>query len=55
MLFREEIRWPGYLYRPDHPKLDDANWKRFVNSRYDAASGTWEMSAKPMIQVVDFG
>jgi adenylylsulfate reductase, subunit A len=25
-LFREETRWPGYYYRGDHMKLDDANW-----------------------------
>ena len=24
-LFREETRWPGYYYRGDYPKLDDAN------------------------------
>ncbi len=53
--FREETRWPGYLYRPDHPKHDDANWKHFVTSRYDADSGTWEISTKPVIQVVDSG
>ena len=55
VLFREETRWPCYLYRPDHAMLDDANRKRFVNSRYDADSGSWEMSTKPMIQVVDSG
>jgi len=25
-LFREETRWPGYYYRGDHMKLDDATW-----------------------------
>ena len=53
VLFREETRWPGYYYRPDHAKLDDANWKVFVNSRYDAETGEWQMSRKPYIQVID--
>ncbi len=52
VLFREETRWPGYYYRPDHAKLDDANWKVFVNSRYDAETGEWRMSRKPYIQVI---
>ena len=29
-LFREETRWPGYYYRGDHLKLDDANWHCFT-------------------------
>ena len=53
VLFRKETRWPGYLFRPDYASLDDDNWKVFVNSRYDAASGTWEMSKKPVIAVID--
>ena len=54
MLFRKETRWPGYLYRPDYATLDDDNWKVFVNSRYDAPSGAWQMSKKPLIQVIDW-
>ena len=53
VLFREETRWPGYLYRADFPKLDDDNWKVFVNSRLDADTGEWHMSKKPYIPVVD--
>ncbi len=53
VLFREETRWPGYLYRSDHPKLDEENWKVFVNSRYDADSDTWHMSKKPFIPLID--
>ncbi len=49
----EEARWPGYLYRPDFAKLDDDHWKVFVTSRYDAQKDTWQMSTKPVIQVVD--
>ena len=52
-LYRKETRWPGYLYRPDYAHIDDENWKVFVNSRYDSRSGDWEMSTKPLIQVVD--
>jgi adenylylsulfate reductase subunit A len=53
VLFRKETRWPGYLYRPDYAALDDDNWKVFVNSRYDAASGAWQISTKPVIQLID--
>ena len=53
MLFRDETRWPGYYYNADHPKLDDENWKVFVNSRFDPATGQWEMSKKPYIPVCD--
>ena len=53
VLFRQETRWPGYLYRPDHPTLDDENWKVFVNSRYDAEKDEWRLSKKPFIPVVD--
>ena len=51
--FREETRWPGYYYNADHPKLDDENWKCFVNSRRDPATGQWEMSKKPYIPACD--
>ncbi|MFQ5954825.1 MAG: adenylyl-sulfate reductase subunit alpha [Kiloniellales bacterium] len=53
VLYRKETRWPGYLYRPDYDRLDDENWKLFVNSRYDARTGGWQMSTKPVIQVID--
>ncbi len=52
LLHRKETRWPGYYYRSDYPDLDDANWRVFVNSKYDAASGSWELFTKPYIQVV---
>ena len=31
--FREETRYPGYYYRMDFQRIDDENWKCFVNSR----------------------
>jgi len=52
MLFRQETRWPGYYYRADFPALDDANWRVFVNSRYDAANDHWELLTRPYINVV---
>ena len=47
LLFRTETRWPGYYYRPDYPTLDDENWKVFVNSRYDAKTGDWQLEKVP--------
>ena len=52
VLFRQETRWPGYYYRGDYPKLDEANWKTFVNSRYDPATGEWHLSKKPFIPLI---
>jgi adenylylsulfate reductase subunit A len=52
MLFRQETRWPGYYYRADFPALDEANWRVFVNSRYDAANDRWELLKRPYINVV---
>ena len=53
MLFRKETRWPGYYYRGDYPKLDEENWRCFVNSRYDAATGEWALSKVPHHSIVD--
>ncbi|HBK81364.1 MAG TPA: adenylyl-sulfate reductase subunit alpha [Nitrospinae bacterium] len=52
ILFREETRWPGYYYRGDFPKIDEENWKCFVNSRYDPAAGEWEIFKKDFISIV---
>jgi len=49
ILYREETRWPGYYFRSDFPKLDEANWKCFVNCTYDANNETWEMMKRPII------
>lgn len=53
VLFREETRWPGYYYRADFPRLDDARWKLFVNSRYDPDSREWAMYKRPCIPLID--
>jgi adenylylsulfate reductase subunit A len=52
-LFREETRWPGYYYRGDHMKLDDANWHVFTLSRYEAKTGDWQMEKAPVYHIVD--
>jgi adenylylsulfate reductase subunit A len=52
VLFREETRWPGYYYRGDFPKLDEANWKCFTTSRYDAGKKEWTLSKKPYIPLI---
>ena len=52
ILFREETRWPGYYFRADTPKMDDANWKVFVNCKWDPKTNKWEMSKKPIHNIV---
>jgi adenylylsulfate reductase subunit A len=39
--FREESRYPGYYYRADFMRIDDQNWKCFVNSNYDRKTAQW--------------
>jgi len=52
MLFREETRWPGYYFRSDTPKMDDENWKVFVNMTYNADTGEWAMKKVPIHTIV---
>jgi adenylylsulfate reductase subunit A len=52
-LYRQETRWPGYYYRADFPKLDDANWHVFTGSRYDARTGEWRLEKLPMHRLID--
>ena len=52
MLFREETRWPGYYFRSDTPKMDDENWKVFVNMTYNADNGEWAMKKIPIHTIV---
>jgi len=51
ILFRDETRWPGYYFRTDTPEMKD-DWKVFVNCRFDPATGDWEMSKKPVIELI---
>ena len=53
VLFREETRWPGYYFRADTPKMDDGNWKYFVNCKWDPQSGQWSVFKKDIITIVD--
>jgi adenylylsulfate reductase subunit A len=46
ILFREETRWPGYYYRTDTPKMDEQNWRCFVNMRWDPNTGEWSIFKK---------
>ena len=50
--FREESRYPGYYYRTDFLKIDDDNWKCFVNSTYDRKTGKWSLKKVPFVQLV---
>jgi adenylylsulfate reductase subunit A len=52
VLFREETRYPGYLYRSDFTKIDEVNWKVFVNSKWNRETNSWEMYKRPVIQIV---
>jgi len=52
ILFREETRWPGYYFRSDTPKMDEANWKAFANCKYDPKTGEWEMIKRPVLEIV---
>jgi adenylylsulfate reductase subunit A len=48
VLFREETRWPGYYFRADLPKMDEANWHVFVNCKMDPKTEQWEMKKVPV-------
>ncbi|MGP8017644.1 MAG: adenylyl-sulfate reductase subunit alpha [Thermoplasmata archaeon] len=48
-LAREETRWPGYYYRSDFPKIDDAKWKVFLISRYDPVTKTWSFEKEKVL------
>ena len=52
-LFRQETRWPGYYYRADHPKLDDAEWHVFTASQYSPETDDWELTKLPVHHIID--
>ncbi len=52
-LFRQETRWPGYYYRADYPKLDDAQWHVFTACQYEPETGEWHMSKLPVHHIID--
>ncbi len=51
-LFRKETRWPGYYYRGDAMKLDDANWHVLTVSRRDPETGEYTMEKAPCYHLV---
>ena len=51
LLHRKETRWPGFYYRSDYPDMDEQNWRVFVNSRFDPATGDWNIFTKPMLNI----
>ncbi len=53
IMFREETRYPGFYYRTDFPGLDEAEWKCFVNSRYDPDTGEWTLKKVPHRDLVE--
>jgi adenylylsulfate reductase subunit A len=55
IMFREETRYPGYYYRTDFLDIDDANWKCFVNSKYDASTGKWSFRKVQYAQLIKPG
>ncbi|MFH1132281.1 MAG: adenylyl-sulfate reductase subunit alpha [Pseudomonadota bacterium] len=48
ILFREETRWPGYYFRSDTPKMDNENWRVFVNCTYNPKNNEWTMKKVPI-------
>jgi adenylylsulfate reductase subunit A len=50
--FREESRYPGYYYRGDFLAINDKDWKCFVNSKYDPATGDWKCFKKEYKQLI---
>jgi adenylylsulfate reductase subunit A len=53
--FRKETRYPGFYYRSDYPKLDEVEWKCFVNSRFDPKTKEWAMKKAPHMDLVPKG
>lgn len=53
IMFREETRYPGFYYRSDFPKLNEAEWKAFVNSRVDPETGEWHMRKIMHVDMVE--
>jgi len=53
MLYREETRWPGYYFRSDTPKMDEDNWKCFVNVVHDPKTGEWKACKKDVFNLID--
>jgi adenylylsulfate reductase subunit A len=51
ILFRKETRWPGYYFRADTPKMDEENWKKFVNMTYNPKEDKWNVFTKDILNI----
>jgi adenylylsulfate reductase subunit A len=52
IMARKETRWPGYYFRADYPTLDEENWKKFVNIKWDPNTQEWEIIERPVIDLL---
>jgi adenylylsulfate reductase subunit A len=52
VLFREETRWPGYYFRSDKPKMEQGDWRCFVNCKWDPKTGEWALMKRPVIDLI---
>jgi adenylylsulfate reductase subunit A len=50
-LERKETRFPGYYYKYDYLKLDEAQ-KKFINVKYDVDKKEWKVIERPMIPII---
>jgi len=48
----DETRWPGYYFRADKPKMDEANWHAFANCKWDPKTGEWEMIKRDVVPLI---
>jgi adenylylsulfate reductase subunit A len=48
LMYREETRWPGYYFRSDCPKMDNENWKCFVNITQNPKTDEWSLKKVPI-------
>jgi len=51
VMFREETRWPGYYFRADYPKMDEANWHCFANITWNPKTGEWTCVKRPIHKI----
>ena len=49
--FRDETRWPGYYYRADKPAIDNENWLKFANIKWNRETGEWETMTREIQQL----
>jgi adenylylsulfate reductase subunit A len=49
--FREETRWPGYYFRADKPAIDNDNWLKFANIKWNPETGEWETFTREIQQL----